>query len=320
MTTETTSPAPSEPAAPPPSAPVTAPASTSDTQEALGGADQTPADGSIREHASKGRHRAESHRARGEDVPRIRELTKHWRTAEEKIAHLTRELESVKAVTAPKQADPRETVFKGPTPGEPATFDEPEPTIDDYADAPDPLAAWVKAMSRHDRKREAFEAKQAESTTTTAQAIEGQKAALAEIQRVYGERLQSFISQTPDFVEKLQTYGDLRVPDLAGAAIQLDDNGPQLLYALLQQPVLMHELFLITEGKPVTQGTVETTRRWLAAKVQAATPQRVTGSAALPPHVPAPRPPTPVRTSAIKSSDRSSDGLSILEHAKAFRR
>jgi hypothetical protein len=272
-------------------------------------------DSAIRDHQGKFRHRAESQKATAADVPRIQKLTANWRQAEERAAQLESRLAAIEKAQ-PKPPDPAELIFKAPAAESDAPqFTEPEPQLDDFADHSDPYGAWLRATAKYDRKREAWEA---EHATSGSKREQQQHEAIQTIQARYSERLAHFIEKTPDFSAKLQSMGDREIPSLASATIQMADNGPELLYALLQQPLLLDELFLMTEGKPVSQTTVETTRRWLASKVQAAAPV-ATGSAALPRFTPAPRPPNPVRTSAVPTNDRPAVG-SILEHAKQYRR
>lgn len=294
--------APVETAAPPPN------------PETAAGPVPSGGDSTIRDHQGKFRHRAESQKASAADVPRIQTLTKNWRQAEERAAQLESRLAAIEKAQ-PKAPDPAEIVFKTPAVSDAPQFSEPEPQLDDFADQGDPYGAWLRATAKYDRKREAWEA---EHATSGQQREQQQVEAIQAIQARYSERLAHFIEKTPDFAAKLQTMGDRQIPSLASATIQMADNGPELLYALLQQPVLLDELFLMTEGKPVSQTTVETTRRWLASKVQAAAPV-ATGSAALPRFTPAPRPPSPVRSSAVTTTDTPKVG-SILEHAKQYRR
>lgn len=257
------------------------------------------------------RHRAKSQRAGAGDVPRIAELTKNWRTEQDRVKQLEAELAGYRAKPA---AAPPETAK--PT-AKAEGFSEPAPKLEDFANEDDPYTAYVLGKVRHANKQEAWEAKQAE---TAQQSQRQQTERQTQIDAGYATRLNDYIKTRPDFVEKFNAVA-AEIPELPGLLIQAvkeDDNGPAHLYHLLTHPSDLDDMRLLTYGKPVDEHSVALLRRRLSqlSRTQAVT----TGSAVaiVPPSL-APRPPNPVRTGPMKTGDEPPGGdLSIADHAKHY--
>lgn len=326
MSTETTVPAIETPiSAPPVETPAPAPSPDPTSAPEPVAASDEPAEGSIRDHKGRfSRHRAESQRATREDVPRIKELTAKWREAEKREKALIERISKIeqsqpKPQPAPTPAD---VILRAPQPSAPKPFDEPRPTLEQFANEPDPYAAHLKADWKWEQRKEAHEAQQAQAQQFGQADEQQQQAALAAIGHAYNQRLQAFVqTSAPDFQHLINTVGrDRQLPALAFRTIQLAENGPALLYTMLKSPVLLDEVHLLTDGKPVTPETVAMTQRWLAARVAAvAPPPGATGSApAVSSYTPAPKPPSGVRTSAMKASETPLPEGSVMAHAKQY--
>jgi hypothetical protein len=303
----------SSPAAAVPSAPASA---TSETPSADAGEDlkddETPEEQADRTRDKRGRfarHRAESQKASAADVPRIRELTAKWRTAETQLTQLQQELAQIRAERA-KLSEP---------PPAPAAFSEAEPTSEQFQQEADPYTAYVRALAKYDLKKEAYEAKQREHTESTT-ALEQKKDALAEQQERalhahYAAREQSFKAQTPDFEAVVHAGPQEDLTPVLKAALLLDDNGPRLVYSLAKSPELYAEMLFLSDGKPLTEQNVAILRRILNARVPAV-PTR--SAAASNPTVVHP-PPNLVRTGPIKpASSIPDDDADLVDHERAF--
>jgi hypothetical protein len=302
-TVETSTPT-ETPAAPPVETPSLASESIADHAAQFGA---TPEPQKTEADDKRTRHRAASQRARAEDVPRIAELTKNWRTEQDRVKQLEAELAKFKT-TPPPPAPSRATSE--------TTFEEKEPVLEDFADQPDPYTAWTRALGRYDRRREAFEAKQAEESSRNER--EQTERAVAR-DAAYHARLAEYVKTKPDFGEKFNAVlADVQeIPNLLERAIKDDDNGPAVLYHLLTHASDFDDMRLLTDGKPVTEQSVALLRRRLNTLVSrsqaAATGSAVaTASPSL-----APRPPNPVRTGPLKTGeDPPGDGHSISDHEK----
>ena len=277
--------------------------------------------------------RAKSQWATPQDVAAIQEYTKRLREAEKEIGIEPKPNESPRVFELRRRAEMAERVRDArkaaetkpaavvapvvplpPLPVAPVSFEEPEPQINQFTDKPDipdPYAAWVRAVTAWDRKKEAFEAKQAEQA---AQIEEGTKRAdftWQQIADTHGQRLDAFKAATPTFDDDLKPMADRIVPLVMQAAIMLDADGPKYIHHLATHPELFDELFLLSDKHPVTDQTVAAMQRTLKARTQAVP----TGAAA--PRVvhPAPRLPTPVKTvpQAPPTDGRPTEGSSLRE-------
>lgn len=269
------------------------------------------------------RHRARSQVAKPEDVEAINALTKRLKDAEAAAGiHVEREdgeSDRVynlrrRAVLAESLVKPKTPAPQPQTPAQPPTaFAEAEPTIEQFATAPDPYTAWQRALGAYDRRKEAAEAQTAESRA----AVERQQASTVEAKRrAYAEfngRVEVFKQTTPDYQSVVDAVSSERpCTYLMETALVNDPDGARYVYELAKNPALHDELFMLTDNKPVNRDTVASVQRLLKARILAAP----TGSAVPLTRPLAPRPPNPVRTvpSAHLPNKAPTDTASLADH------
>lgn len=335
-----------EPAAPPvaptpaePSAPVTEPAADDLEPEAA-----TTEPAGERDRKGRFRHRAQSQRATPDDVKVIGELTKELRAIQAELGVVPKPGESprvtelrtrLEMARAARDARKGATRTESPIPAPPAplaaasAFTDPAPSLDEFVakGGPDPYGDHLRAMVKWELKKEAFDAKQAE---TAAAATTHQKAFgdwIQSIQAGHFSRLQAYVTANPSAKTVLDTVNAL--PDaerppislLTNVAIQTHPRGPEMVIDLLTHPDVADALMVETDGKlpfddqgrPVP--LVAVLQRRLLTRLSAAQ----TGSAPARPVPVAPRPPNPVRTGPQPSSDAlPGDDSSLEAHEKAF--
>lgn len=260
----------------------------------------------------KDKHRANSQKARAEDVPRIKELTRKLREAEEKLAAaitVTPARATVETV-APSHplASPSAPAVPAPA-GEKFTF----PAYDAW-EAQNPGKSWDDwtdaKLEARDVWRDAKLQQQWQSQQT-----EQQKA--VKLQAITSQ-INAFRVKAPDYDQVIDAVKGEQPPELLMAALLDGDNFPELVYYLAKHPVERHEMHLITDGKPITIQHVASVRRILEARMQAGT----TGAAApADPIKRQPRPPTPVRTGPMQTgTEPPGDGASLAEHEAFYTR
>jgi hypothetical protein len=269
------------------------------------------------------RHRAASQQAKPEDVSEIQALTKTLREKEAELAkanpdsvagskrllNLKRQIAAVEAELGTYRPKEQEKVDAKATPSQPATFDEQEPTLDQFADQPDPYLAYTRALGRYDRKKEAFDAAQQGRE-------DGDKAARQAELTAFGARVQAFADAHKDYDTVTGPMQKMNLPPLLVASLIKSDKGPESVYYLAQHQDVLDELVLLTDSKPVNDSLVAMVQRRLSQRVQAA---NVTGSAAPPQTFIPPRPPNPVRTGPIRTEETlPGDDASLAEHEQAF--
>ncbi len=262
----------------------------------------------------KPRHRAKSQEAGAGDVPRIAELTRKLREAERRAE----EAERRATAAPPAAAERREPARSEPGLAAPASsFPDKEPTLTDFEGEADPYAAWMRAVGRYDRKKEAWEA-------DTAARAEREKAAQLAAHAEWTKNSNDYYARDAAFAKTHPDYEDViaadthtePIPPSLGQAIFKSDKSAEIKYYLAQHPEFFDEMLLLTEGKPLSDSLVALTQRRLVQRVQAAS----TGSAAAArsPN-PAPRPPNPVRTGPIQTGDDPpGDESSLAAHEKAY--
>lgn len=287
------------------------------------------------------RHRAQSQRAAPEDAAAIAALTKRLREAEEAVGIAKQPGESDRVYQLRRRAEVAELAKtqRAPAPQAPAplpppparqpaaaTFTEAEPTLEQFASSTDPYSAHQRALAAYDRRKEAFEGRQAwEQTQATHEATQRQAATqkwVEERRMEHDQRVSAFVAERPDVKALFESpaVANLSMTPVMFAAIQLHAQGPQFMHALATAPDLAEDLFFLTEGKdignPLTNPLVAIVQRRLLQRAQAVQ----TGSAA--PSVPetrAPRPPNPVRTGPIRpSDDPPGEGSSLAAHRKFY--
>lgn len=264
------------------------------------------------------KHRAEKDKATPADVPRIRALTDQVRQRDEakasteaENAELRLRLERLEqAQSSPRPSPP--PVQASPPPDDEPVYDRPEPQLEEFAGYPDPYQAHLRALVQWDREREAYIATFKHQKAAAAKQVETW-------QQAYEQRAKAFAESHPDFNALMGRLRDVDVSPLLAASITLDEQGPALLYTLLQSPALLDELNFLTHGKDVNEGMVQRTRRLLASRAQSV----VTGSDASPARTTpvAPDPLNPVRTGPTKPDARLlSDAASLRDHEAAYHR
>jgi hypothetical protein len=270
------------------------------------------------------RHRAASQEAKPEDVNEIKALTKTLREKEAELAKLnpdsvagSKRLLNLKRQIKAVEADldgykPKVEVKPTPKVDAPAVFDAKEPTLEQFADQPDPYLAFTRAMAKYDRQKDAFDAKKAEADTSVKANVK------AEID-AFQARERNFAEKTADYDAVTKPIRDGNLPELLVAAIVKSDKGPSFVYHLAQHQDVLDELVLLTDGKAVSDASVAIVQRRLA---QRAVQDAPTGSSAepLPSYIP-PRPPNPVRTGPIRTGEEPlGDDASLAEHEARFNR
>ncbi len=275
------------------------------------------------------RHRAASQRANADDVPAINALTKELRTAEAELfklkpdaANETPRMRALKRQVAAVRAELAEHApkpvsdLRAPEPRQqleaPAPQTRTKPIEDEvgskyatYADFVEDLADWKVEQREASRAQQAQEAQQSRD--------------YSEMITGYQARMRSFADKTPDFVSTTEHLANMWLPAPMAQAIARDDKSAEFVYHLATHPDLVDDLFVATEGKPVSGPLVAYVQRRLSKALtdaQAAS----TGSAAVarPAYIP-PRPPNPVRTGPIRTGDDlPGDESSLLDHEKAY--
>lgn len=280
-----------------------------------------------RERDTSGRytkHRSQKQRAGVEDVPRIAELTKNWRTTETALEAANRRIAELEARTAPKPPTPQ--LREVPKVDASSTFDKPVPKLEEFADQDDPYAAWVEAKIEHKLEKREFDRAQADQKQQAESAQthnhEQMRHFFAAKAQDFGGRLNALMKREPNAVQLFDTIQQTPLTDAMHAAIMLDPKGEELLlhvakhFGALQGE--LDDLYLLTDGKPVSEGFVALVQRRMHRWMQDAKP---TGSSAPAPVSLAPRPPNPVRTAAMKTADTPpGDEGSLADHESYFGR
>jgi hypothetical protein len=308
-------------------------------------------EGSLAEHVAqvgpegrKGRHRAKSQQAGPEDVAQIAEYTKRLRTAEDAIGLKVEQKagESDRVFQLRRRAEYAEAIVKvKPVPAppeaagpklrpvpivEPGKFDKPTPKLEDFSGEDDPYAEWVLAKAEHRAEQREFEksetAKQQAAESATTENHAELTRFFSERQVAFGQRLKALIDAQPEAVAIFEKTKQTPLTDVMHAALLLDPRGEQVMLDVAKnhQSLMdaLDQLYLATDGKPVTPELVAMVQRRFHSMTQAAHP---TGSAALVPVnvSPAPRPPTPVRTAPMKAADTPpADEDSLAAHTAFY--
>lgn len=274
--------------------------------------------GRFRTQPKSQRHRAQSQKAGPADVPRIAELTRKLREAEEKLALQTAQpraaepvyqVPPVQAVAAPKPSAAPAEKFAYPS-YEKALEGNPSLSWDDWNDAKlDARDTWRDGIKEQQSAKAAEDRRAHDADVAEYQRVQG-------LQTSYQQRVASFIKTAPDFQTRIDAAKDAYVPGVFMQAIQTAENGPQLVYTLTQRPDLLAEMHLIGDGKPVTPQTVAAATLWLTTRVQAG----ITGAAVTAAtRKPASRPPTPVKTSPLQTGAEPPDeGATLASHEQFY--
>lgn len=271
--------------------------------------------------------RAQSHDARPDDLPRIKELSATLRETRVELA-LEKGLRDVDAVlervypkaTPDERAKHRKAVEAQvaayqPTPTKPepkiptplpdvkaSAFAEPEPQLADFAAEPDPYQAHVRALGRWDARKEVFEAQQKTAAEVRTKAEAAQQVEFEAIGKNWQERIAKAKDADPAW-EAAAKKVDAQIPSqsVLAFAILLDEDGPAMLGFLSAHQDLLDDLLL--SSPPVTDATIAAMRRRLHSRMAGGK----TGAPEPTKIAPLPRPPSPVRTSTVSLGADSSD-------------
>lgn len=265
----------------------------------------------VEEKREKIRHRAKSQQAGPEDVPRIRELTKKNSELAEKLAALEARVNQPPARQTERpaaQAQQSDQKTVEPTRAKP-TADMIGDAYKTYEDFQEDLMEW-----KFEQRQAAWQADQQQRQQEAQQTQQQQ--AWQKDHETFSGRVGEFMKTHPDYQTKLESVLPLNIPPAAYQAILRHDNGPAFVYHLVNHPDQLAEMVFLMDGKPPSDDHVALATRWLSSRTQAAS----TGSAApTPPPTLAARPPNPVRTGPLKTSDDApGDDSSLSEHERAY--
>lgn len=269
----------------------------------------------------RGRHRATKQQAGAEDVPRIKELTGKWRTAEQENVALKAELEALRRQPASRPA--AEAPTRGPEPpslaaprAAAASSGDPRPDPKDATKYPDgqfdvqyfeDLSDWkARAVYRTERERETKADTDRRAQATVAESFE--RRATAATQR-YADFEAVVFAETPLPWTPNSSIDQFITDD--------DESGMDVLYHLRKNPGEVREILAKSPAGQFKALSLLAQR--LAPTSASRTPAAATRSAAAPVTQAVPRPPNLVRTGAHSVSDGPpADGrpLSLAEHAK----
>ena len=267
---------------------------------------------------TKPRHRARSQQATAEDVPRIQELTRKHREAEERATAAERRAEEAERRITERRETREEP--PAPKPVAKATF----PTFEDYIAQPgkeqtdwyayqDARAEWL-----YDQRRAAERAEEAKT------AAERDFRTLSD---TYSANVEKTRKELPDYDAVLASIGPRDVSLVVQRATMM--VGARAAYYLASHLDELRELTadtLMTADTPGFAAAVAATKRYLARLVapeQRSQPSRTaagtTGAARASTPTLAPKPPTLVRTGASRDAeDLPGDDASLADHEKAF--
>jgi len=246
------------------------------------------------------KHRAAKQEATAADVPRIAELTRRLRETEAERDAL-RSRPRTAPIEAPGVPD---AILHPPVPRGNTATTATKPKIDDfqeYGDYVEALADWKIAEAR----RQDREVAQKDAET-------------ARISASWRERTEAAKAKYADF-EQVALLAPTTIPQgsLIDAWILEDTSGADVLYTLQKDPGELSRILALPIFEQV---------KALSLLAQRLSPTREpavrTGAAATPPVKVAPRPPTPVRTSAVPAPDEPPDPehASLAEFERYYHR
>lgn len=304
------------------------------------------ADPQVAATPAKQPHRAKSHKAGPEDLDEIARLTKELRETEkaivierkpgesDRVFELRRRGEIAKRASTPLAAPApavRPTPPAAPVAAVPIAdlppFTEPEPQLAQFADQTDPYAAHMRATAAWDRRKERFEDGQRAQVQAQRVQLETFDREILGGMAAHAARVQAYEHANPDVSALFQAEmakpeaDQIQLTLAMRGAIEFHERGPEMVVALLKQPDLADELFLLTQGRlvgdPRTDSLVALVRRRLLQRVAAVS----TGAApSTRSSLVAPHPPTPVRTAPQTPREKpsSADRGSLREHTALF--
>ena len=258
------------------------------------------------------RHRNKNQVASPEDVPRIRELTQKYRELERKYNEL-----------APKPAETSHALPKPLETPQSGGFSEAEPTLEQFADRPDPYAAYLRATAAYDRKKEAFEAHQKAQAEAAKSSQAQMEAQWKRIFDAHTQRLAAYTKDVPNYQERLAKAPgtSLQATPVLHTALMMDDKGPEKILYLAEHPAELRKLLLDTHSMPISDQNVALVRDAISDLLDSRGKDVVTGSPSSTPLTLAPRPLNPVRTAPTTPPDTlPGDDASLEEHERVWGR
>lgn len=269
-----------------------------------------------RDEKGRFRHRAKSDQARAEDVPRIKKLTAKLRETERRLAE-------VEQRTAPKVETPKPPARPEIRQPESKTFDEPEPTLEQFANSDDPYRDYMRTLAAWDRRKEAFEARQVGEKSRAERAskehADQMQAWGREREAEYGVRMDAYVKAHPDSVKDFEAVKDRPLTPVMFAALTLSERGPELFHALAKDEELSDEIIALTYRQPLSDELVALVQRKLTRSLSRTQTAQTGTVASGAPVGTAPRPPIPVRTAPMKpSGELPGDESSFAEHESAY--
>lgn len=310
-----------------PSEPVSPVADTSDGESSLAeheasfGADAKPTEPAVVEPkpAPKPRHRAQSQQATAEDVPRIQELTRKLREAEERATAAESRRESAREEPKPAAAaKPPAFRFQ--------TFEQWSAIPGNEVAEGKEAEAWYRYDDERSEARYEFRRNQ----ERIAEAIEADRRSFGEHVSAYSKKIDTFIVDHPDFDEVVASAPKVSMV-MERAALEL---GPEAAYYLAthheERDALTADTVNVDPRNPAFKAAVALMRRSLssllsasvASEQRASLPSRTaagsTGAALALVTPTAPKPPTPVRTGALRHEAMPSDDAPLDEHERAY--
>lgn len=288
------------------------------------------------------KHRAKSQEATPSDVATIQALSRELKEAEEaaglelerkageseKVFNLRRRVELAKAYKTRGAAIVSQPTGAAPSSAPawvPPTVAAPSQPVPDKFVYPAYEAALAKDPNLsyedwQDQKLEAH-ADWRDAKRDQVRYTQDQQRSEQEIELLSRQRVNAFAAKTPDFQTKLQTLTaqGYDIPNVVLEACRRSDNGPALLYALLNQPDEMDRLWLANGSTAVTPQTIVAMQRYLTSFASRA--QTGPTAAVAPPQFQKrnPAPPTAVRTGSMQTGTKlPDDGSSLAEHEQAF--
>lgn len=253
---------------------------------------------------SKTKHRAKSQHATPADVPRIQALTKKLREAEDRAKALEERLKT--PPPAPKVEAPK-------------PFDAKEPQYEDFANEPDQYQAHMRALAAYDRQKETADSQRTQYEETQKREIAARNAQRDEWfktrHEAHSARMETLFTSNPQ-AEQIIADADVLMTPTMVAALLASDNSDQIALKLAQDPDLVDDLVVLTDGKQPSSDLVARVQRRMNRGLQVVN----TGSTAPAPVVTAPpRPPNPVRTGVMKAADAPpGEDASLSDHERAY--
>ena len=261
------------------------------------------------------RHRPRKQRARAGDVPRIAELTRRLRETEAERDALKGGAAPAPAAAVPKVVEAGTTVAPAPVtraaapvPLVKSAEGDPEPDSNKYDD----LTNWMRDHSRWSAREELRAAHAEQEQATKA---EQQRTETTRLEAQWKTETTAAKVKYPDFEQV--AYAPTQIPkgSLVDAWILEHKAGPLVLYHLQKTPQELHAMLampLLDQVEALTLLSQRLSGSRTAAVVTGAAPALIAQ--------PVSRPPTPVRTGPMRTSDEppDPDAISLGEHTKYY--